>query len=426
MSDVKNKVAFLLSLLWCLSSPLWAVDLELTQGINSALPIGVSNFGYDTASRQLSDVIQHDLSSSGQFRLIAERQGTPHGQEGLAMWRHVGADDVVMGELRSLGNNRYEINFSLVDAVAQGKVIFSKSFQVSAQELRPLAHHISDIVYEKLTGVRGVFSTRIAYVLVQRQGQNTHYALEVADYDGFNPQTLLESSEPIMSPAWSPDGHQIACVSFEKKRAQIYTINVATGQRRLISNFSGINQAPAWSPDGRSMAVVLSKTGSAKIYLIDLSSGAMKQLTFGNAIDTEPAFSPDGKSLLFTSGRGGTPQIYSISLADGRIQRITFEGNYNARSSYTRDQKYIVMLHRENAGFNIAMQDLATGRVDTLTSGASDESPSAAPNGRLILFAARENDQGILGIVSVDGRIHMKLPSRAGDVQEPAWSPFVS
>lgn len=426
MRDFKKQVWSLLILVWCLSAPLWAVDLELTQGINSALPIGVSNFGYDNASKQFSDIIQHDLSSSGQFRLIPERQGTPQGPEGIAMWRHVGADDAVLGELRSLGGNRYAVNFSLVDAVAQGKVLYSKTFQISSQELRPLAHHISDIVYEKLTGVRGVFSTRIAYVLVQRQGQNAHYALEVADYDGFNPQTLLESSEPIMSPAWSPDGHQIACVSFEKKRAQIYTISVATGQRRLISSFTGINQAPAWSPDGRHMAVVLSKTGSAKIYLVDLSSGGMKQLTFGNAIDTEPAFSPDGKNLLFTSGRGGTPQIYTISLTDGHIQRLTFEGNYNARSSYTRDQKSIVMLHRENSGFNIAMQDLATGRIDILTSGASDESPSASPNGKLILFAARENDQGILGIVSVDGRIHMKLPSRAGDVQEPAWSPFVS
>ena len=193
----------------------------------------------------------------------------------------------------------------------------------------------------------------------------------------------------------------------------------------MISSFSGINGAPAWSPDGRSLAVVLSKTGSAKIYTIDLSSGSLKQLTFGDAIDTEPAYAPDGRSLLFTSGRGGSPQIYSLSLADGRVQRVTFEGNYNARSSYTLDQKHIVMLHRDDSRFNIAVQDAGSGRLTPVTSAASDESPSVSPNSRLILYATRENDQGVLGIVSIDGRIHMRLPSRAGDVQEPAWSPFL-
>ena len=413
---------------WFLSSILgcaYALDLELTQGINSALPIGVGSFGNDSIGKQLSEIVKHDLNSSGQFRVIDEPMGLADGQQGVALWRHMGADDVVSGRIRSIGFNRYEVSFNLIDAVAQGRSLLSKSIQINANELRALAHHMSDEVYQKLTGERGVFSTRIAYVLVQRSGAQTRYSLEVADYDGVNPQSLLDSSEPIMSPAWSPDGQQIACVSFEKKKAQIYTISVATGQRRLISSFNGINGAPAWSPDGRQLAVVLSKTGSAKIYLVDLSSGNIKQVTFGDAIDTEPSFAADGRSLLFTSGRGGSPQIYSLSLADGHIQRVTFEGNYNARSSYTPDQKYIVMLHRDDTRFNIAVQDVGSGRLTSVTSAASDESPSSSPNGRLILYATRENDQGILGIVSIDGRIHMKLPSRSGDVQEPAWSPFL-
>lgn len=411
--------------LYLFMGSLFAMDLELTQGINSALPVGVGSFGYDQTGKSLTDILTKDLTSSGQFRVIAEPMGLQAGQQGILLWRHVGADSVVSGQVKSIGYNRYEVSFTLVDAVAQGRVLLSKSFQVSSNEIRPLAHHIGDMVYEKLTGERGVFSTRIAYVLVQRHGEKTRYSLEVADFDGFNPQSLVVSSEPIMSPAWSPDAQQLAYVSFEKKKAQIFTVAVATGHRRLITTFTGINGAPAWSNDGRQLAVVLSKTGSAKLYVVDLASGSLKQLTFGNAIDTEPNFSPDGHSILFTSGRGGAPQIYRLSLQDGSIQRVTYEGNYNARASFTPDQKHIVMLHREDTRFNIAVQDLNNNRVQPVTFAASDESPSVSPNGRLILYATRENDQGVLGIVSLDGRIHMRLPSREGDVQEPAWSPFL-
>lgn len=404
---------------------LFALDLELTQGINSALPLGVGSFGYDNTSKEIAAIIKNDLTLSGQFRVISEPMGLAGGQEGVALWRHVGADNVVAGQVSSIGQNRYEVSFTLVDTVQQGRLIFSKTFQVGGSEMRPLAHHISDLVYEKLMGERGVFSTRIAYILVQRSGDKTRHSLEVADFDGYNPKSLLVSNEPIMSPAWSPDGQKIAYVSFEKKKAQVFTVDVATGHRRLISSFTGINQAPAWSRDGRQLAVVLSKSGSAKIYLIDLSSGSLKQITFGNAIDTEPSFAPDGRSLIFTSGRGGSPQIYSLTLQDGRIQRLTYDGNYNARASYTPDQKHIVMLHRENTRFNIAVQDVDSGRINAITFEASDESPSVSPNGRLILYATHEHDQGVLGVVSLDGRIHMRIPSREGDVQEPAWSPFL-
>lgn len=401
----------------------WAVDLELTQGINSALPITINSFGENTTASEVSETIDSDLRMSGQFKLLPFPTAL-RGNMTLA-GKQVGADSVLTGQVNAIGSNRYEVSFELIDPAAQGRVLLTHSFQVPARDMRNLAHHISDMVYEKLTGERGIFSTRIAYILVQRGAGRTRYSLEVADADGRNPQSLLVSSEPIMSPTWSPDGQQLAYVSFEKKKPQIYTVNVSNGQRRLITDFSGINGAPTWSPDGRQLAVVLSKSGSPKIYTINLSNGAMKQLTFGDAIDTEPRYSPDGKSLLFTSGRGGSPQVYKMSLSDGMISRITYDGNYNARASYTPDLRHIVMLHREDSKFNIAVQDSDTNQINQLTFAPLDESPSVAPNGRLILYATRYNDQGVLSIVSIDGRIRQRFPSRDGDIQEPSWSPFL-
>lgn len=402
----------------------FALDLELTQGINSALPIAINSFGSDGVSQELAHVIENDLTLSGQFKIVSGPQG-PNAQSSIATLKQLGADSVVMGRVSRIGN-RLEVSFSLADAVAKGNILLSKSYQINSNELRPLAHHISDEVYQKLTGERGIFSTRIAYISVQRGGARTRYSLEVADADGHNPQSLLVSTEPIMSPSWAPNGKSISYVSFEKKRAQIFTVSVETGQRRLITNFPGINGAPAWSPDGRQLAVVLSKSGTPKIYNIDLNSGTMKQMTFGDAIDTEPRFSPDGKSLLFTSGRGGSPQVYRLSLADGQVSRMTFEGNYNARASYTPDMKNIVMLHRDDRQFNIGLQNATGGPVASLTFSGLDESPSVSPNSRLVLYATRFQDKGVLGIVSIDGRIRMRLPAREGDVQEPAWSPYLS
>lgn len=404
------------------SSLSFGLDLELTKGMNAALPIGVDAFGHSPQALNLATVIQHDLALSGQFKLIHAVPGSAVG-----LWRAAGADSVVKGQVTPISGGRVAVHIDLLDAVAAGKPLLSRDFQVSDAELRPLAHFISDLVYQKLTGEKGIFSTRLAYVLVQQSPRGTRYTLEVADADGESPQSLLISSEPIMSPAWSPDGRQIACVSFEKRRAQIFIVDLETGKRRLITSFPGINGAPAWSPDGRSLAVVLSHTGSPKIYMIDLHNGQMKQITFGAAIDTEPRFSPDGQSMLFTSGRGGSPQVYRLSLKSGEVTRLTFNGNYNARASFTPNQSQIVMLHRESKGFTIAAQDLIDGRLNILGgSGAVDEAPSIAPNGRLVLYASKERGKGVLGIVSIDGRIQMRLPSGDGDVQEPAWSPFLS
>jgi TolB protein len=396
-----------------------ALELELTQGLHASLPIGVDALGSSRGADTVNSVIKHDLMLSGQFKMVSASPGSS-----VAVFRSLGADSVVKGQVTPGSGGLYDVNFELMDAVTGGAPLVKRSFHVRESELRAVAHYISDLVYEKLTGEKGIFSTRIAYVLV-RQGR---HSLEVADADGDHPQSLLISSEPIMSPSWSPDGRKIACVSFEKRRAQIYMIDVETGQRQLVTSFPGINGAPAWSPDGRSLVVVLSKEGSPKLYEIKLASGQMKQLTFGPSIDTEPRYTPDGKSIVFTSGRGGSPQIYRLNLASGDVKRLTFEGTYNAKASLTPNQSQLVMLHRgDDKRFTIAVQDMINGRLDILSGGSSavDESPSIAPNGRLVLYATREHDRGLLEIVSMDGRIHMKLPSKEGDVQEPAWSPFL-
>ena len=325
-----------------------------------------------------------------------------------------------------MGNGRVQIIYQLIDVASQGRPLLDQQYTVQEHQLRGLAHHIADQVYEKLTGQRGVFSTKIAYIMVQREGgERARHSLEIADMDGYHPQSLLVSTEPIMSPSWSPDARSIAYVTFEKKRAQIYKVDVATGRRQLITSFPGINGAPAWSPNGRELIVVLSKTGTPKLYSVNLASGAMKQLTYGNAIDTEPRYSPDGHSIIFTSGRGGTPQIYRFNLASGQITRMTYSGTYNARPTFTPDQQSVVMIHREDRNFNIAVQSAHGGPVEVLTHSTMDESPTVSPNGRMILYATHEGSRGVLAMVSIDGRIRLKFPSRDGDIQEPAWSPFI-
>ncbi len=424
-----------------------ALDLELTRGVVGAVPIALVPFSNDAAvvsgQTTVSAVITQDLNNSGQFNVTNPSSATTQAinKVDLAYWQKQRVNDVVVGSVSTLPGGQYQVHFQLYNvyakdnkenAVAANAVLIDQTFSTSQSGLRTLAHHISDLIYQKLTGNRGIFSTKIAYILVQRPvNQRPIYSLEIADQDGFNEQTLLRSYQPIMSPAWSPDGKQLAYVSFENLNAAIYIQDLQTGQRRLVSASPGINGAPAWSPDGTQLALVLTKTGNPKIYTLNIGSGHLEQITHGYSIDTEPAWAPDGKSLIFTSSRGGNPQIYQYTFADNNtsvdpVARLTFDGNYNARAQFLPDESGIVMMHRDSGLFGIAKQNLTDSRVSVLTQSGNDESPSIAPNGRMILYASRYGGRGVLAVVSIDGRVKLRLPAKQGAVQEPAWSPFLS
>lgn len=411
------------------------LDLELTQGMTATIPIAVVPFSGPKilvpGDETVAEVVKNDLQNSGQFRVIGpddlDRTSVSSQEMNYSYWRAQKVNAVVIGAIHPLGLNRYRIAFTLVNIFGSDNVLLSDSFSVNAKEMRNLAHHISDLIYQKLTGVRGVFSTKVAYILLQRSpGKADKYSLEVADADGINPQPLLVSDMPIMSPSWSPDGQKIAYVSFEGHHSSIYLQDLATGGRQRISDAPGINGAPAFSPDGSRLALVLSRTGDLNVYILSLANGQLREITQDWSIDTEPAWSADGKSLLFTSNRDGTPQIYKYSLKNGTVTRLTYQGDYNAKASFLPDGRSIIMMHRDYGLFGIARQDLTTGRVQILTQSGFDESPSVAPNGKMIIYATEYGDRGVLAQVSVDGQIKLRLPSREGVVQEPAWSPFLN
>ena len=408
-----------------------ALTIEITQGLEGALPIAVVPFGWSGAAaaapENIAAIITADLNRSGRFESLPDRDLIAHPTEGAQVqfqnWRMVKVDDLVIGKVTENADGNFTVQFELYD-VLRGTQLIGTSFPTSRADLRRVAHHISDVIYEKLTGEKGAFNTQIAYVTTSGSAKNKSYTLLVADSDGYNPQTILTSDQPLMSPSWSPDGRQVAYVSFEKKSAEIYIQEVATGSRRKLASFKGINGAPAWSPDGRQLALTLSRDGNPEIYIMDVASGALRRLTSTAAIDTEPAWTPDGRSIIFTSDRGGSPQLYRVSVSGGKAERLTFEGKYNAGADISPDGRKIAMVHGNGGNYRIAVLDLDSGLLRMLTDGPLDESPSFSPNGSMIIYATRAGNREVLSAVSVDGRFRQRLSLQAGNVREPVWSPF--
>ena len=417
---------FLALALWLISAPIQAaLDIEIFGGGASQIPIAITPFaGEEKLKHSITAVVAADLQRSGLFRLV-DSPGPPlrdPRQVAYPDWKSRGANALVIGSAVMLPDGQVEVSFYLMDVAKQVQLI-DYTMIVPVDRLRAAAHQIADIIYEKLMGDVGVFSTRIAYVV--KQGNK--YALQVADADGFNAQSIIEYSEPIISPAWSPDGTQIAYVSFENKKPIVYVQTLATRGRKVVANFKGSNSAPAWSPDGKRLAVVLSLQGGSQIFLVNADGSGLQRLSQSSGIDTEPNFSPDGQTIIFTSDRGGSPQIYRMAVtgsASGVAERLTFEGSYNVSPHHSRDGKGFTFIHRNGAKFNVAVQDLATRQVQLLTDSRFDESPSPAPNDRMILYATEVKGRGILAVVSSDGKTRQELSMQAGDVREPAWGPL--
>ncbi len=368
-----------------------------------------------------------DRARSGRFAPVG-RQYLPSrpaqaSEVNFGDWRLLGTSNLVIGRVQALEGGRYSVQFRLFD-VFRGTQMTGFQYEVSGAELRRTAHEIADIIYEALTGERGAFATRIAYITDTRVPGPRRYALNVADSDGFDARPVLESPEPLMSADWSPDGRKLAYVSFESGRSRIYVQDLFSGAREEIAGFPGINSAPDWSPDGSHIAMVLSKDGNAEIYLYQIGTRRLIRLTSNSAIDTEPAWSPDGKTIAFTSDRGGRPQIYMMPAFGGEAQRVTFEGDYNARPEFSPDGKKLALVHVQRGRFNIALLDLENRALTLLSDGILDESPSFAPNGSMILYATVSGSESTLAAVSVDGRVRQKLSATEGEVREPAWSPF--
>ena len=414
----------LLLLAFVCSSAQAQLSIEITGGGANQIPIGVLRFaGEQVLPQNISDIVEADLQRSGRFRMLfagnVDPLPTEVAQVNFDDWKSRSADALVIGSVVRLADGRFEARFRLLDVPKQTQ-IGGVAFTLNAQQVRITAHRIADMIYEKLTGDRGVFSTRIAYVV--KQGHR--FELQIADADGVGAQTALASREPIISPAWSPDGTKLAYVSFENKKPVVYVHSLVSGRRQVVANFKGSNSAPAWSVDGSQLAVVLSKDGGSQIYLIGPDGSNPRRITHSGAIDTEPFFAPDGQSIYFTSDRGGSPQIYRMGLTGGDATRVTFSGNYNVSPRVSPDGKTLIYIARENGRFQLKSLDLASGQAQSLTDGQHDESPSIAPNGKMILYATQINNRGSLAAVSIDGRVKQRLSVQAADVREPAWGPF--
>lgn len=414
-------------LLLCLAAASTAradMTIEIVGGGANRHAIAVLPFQNETTQvrEALTPIIRNDLLLTGAFRMVdpasAANPAFEPAQINYPAWRGAGAQSLAIGKVEAAGG-QVKISFRLFDA-AQQKQLTSGEFTVTPERSREVAHTIADMIYEAITGQKGIFNTRISYVL--KSGRD--YLLQVADMDGRGAQTILRSKEPIISPAWSPDGGKIAYVSFEAKKPVVWVQNLSTGQRRIVANFKGSNSAPAWSPDGRQLAVVLTTSGTSQIYVIDANGGGARRVTHSNAIDTEPAWSPDGSQLYFVSDRAGGPQIYVQPVAGGSARRLSWEGSYNVSPKVSPDGRTLSYIRRTAGQFRVVVQDLASGDNRVLSSGAYNERPSFAPNSRMVLFASDEGGKSVLYAATPDGSSKVRLAVINGDVQDPAWGPF--
>ena len=400
--------------------------LDITEGVKDAVPVAVVPFAGqpEGGPNDVADVVSGDLRLSGRFapldRADIVSRPTRASDVRLEDWRLLKADYVVVGEV---GADAGTVRFELIN-VRTGQQMLAEQLPVAGRPLRAVAHQVSDLVYERLTGIRGAFGTRLAYVAVEGRAPNRNYRLVVSDADGYNPRTIAQSAQPMMSPAWSPDGQNLAYVSFEGGVSAVYVQRLSSGERRRVSARAGVNGAPAWSPDGTRIALTLSRDGNLDVYVLELATQALTRITTDEAIDTEAEWSPDGRTIYFTSDRAGNAQIYRVSVDDrSDVQRVTYTNGYNARPRVSPDGQSLAMVTLDR-GYRIAIMDLKARTLRVLTDGPQDESPSYAPNGAMLVYSTDARGARVLGLVSADGVSRERLASERGNVREPAWSPF--